>query len=138
MPVAGVTNASEPSSKGEIQNLPTTTVAIQQQPSTDEEEDVEPTERIGADDHQNSTENDDDEEEGTFSNGDQDNNLQQENSTETEQSSTTWKIMMPSWDTVENLTWAEQYEEARAYEDLCYVTFSSEVIISKKKTNHLI
>lgn len=39
-----------------------------------------------------------------------------------------WRIAMPSIETLENLTWNNQLEE-RAYEDLCYVTFSSEVCI---------
>ncbi len=58
------------------------------------------------------------EEEEESSNGDHENNLTDH---------TLWRIKMPSLETVENLTWNSRYEE-RTYEDLCYVTFSSEVI----------
>lgn len=58
------------------------------------------------------------EEEEESSNGDHENNLSHHKM---------WRIKMPSLETVENLTWNSRYEE-RAYEDLCYVTFSSEVI----------
>lgn len=132
MPASTEKNASEPLTEGGNENVPKTTAAVQQQPSTDEE-DVEPAnESSGADDHQNSTEIDDDEdEEVTFSNGDQDNNLQADNKAKNDHTaSPTWKIKLPSRETVENLTWTEQYEEERAYEDLCYVTISAEVIIS--------
>lgn len=58
------------------------------------------------------------EEEDESSNGDHENNVTDH---------TMWRIKMPSLETVENLTWNSRYEE-RTYEDLCYVTFSSEVI----------
>lgn len=58
------------------------------------------------------------EEEDESSNGDHENNVTDH---------TLWRIKMPSLETVENLTWNSRYEE-RTYEDLCYVTFSSEVI----------
>lgn len=58
------------------------------------------------------------EEEEESPNGDHENNI-----TNTK----LWRIKMPSLETVENLTWNSRYEE-RVYEDLCYVTFSSEVI----------
>lgn len=57
------------------------------------------------------------EEEDESSNGDHENNVTEH---------TLWRIKMPSLETVENLTWNSRYEE-RTYEDLCYVTFSSEV-----------
>lgn len=111
------------------------TIIVQQQCADDD--------KIIDENNQHSTNNDDDddgeEEEISSTNDDQDNNIQQQDSNtaimnddqilSTATTPTTWKIMMPSWDTIENLTWSEQYEEERAYEDLCYVTFSSEVII---------
>lgn len=122
-------------------DVPTSTVitTVLQKKCTDEEKTIDEINKHSTKNVGNNENDDDDEEEISLTNGDQDNNMQDNTSIgiihedqplSTATTPTTWKIMMPSWDTVENLTYSEQYEEARAYEDLCYITFSSEVIIN--------
>lgn len=82
----------------------------------------------------NETELEDEEEDQTSSNGaggigDQENNLSEVSSAITKTVRTKNELKLPSLRTLDDLMYHDDLDEEKAYEDLCYVTFKSEVII---------
>lgn len=103
----------------------------------DEEDDANDDEDNDEDDARgssvdNETELEDDDEEHTSSNGavgigDQENNLRHLSMTYTNSIRPSKDLKLPSLQTLDDLKYHDDLDEEKAYEDLCYVTFKSEV-----------